>query len=646
MSTLRTATTWVALSLATGLAFGQGQPNAPVSRHVGLDVLGVVSSTPYVTTASAGIVLTVHAPAGSTYDLILESTIASADFSLSSPALVGPLTSPPGVGLPGGPNTTYFYQPGATGVAPGYPALPAASVLPIGTYFTDPTGGVPGVIPAGATSQTLVSGFQLAQGTPANFQALVTDPVGTPANPGPVGYATNGQQRPVIAIPTGLQTSGYVSTSGAFTTGNVRDIEQGDIDGDGDLDEVLVGIPFNGWTYSTISFPGTVPTRTNTSFTMGMNVQAASAELVDLNDDGYMDLVIGGNATFPGGATQRSLFQAYLGAPGVGLVGGTSVTVVFDPALAGFQMDITDVETGDFNGDGLMDVYAACGGFDCDFPELNRLFLGSLSGPGGTYRLVEATGPNMEPVFDDSEDCEVFDFEGDGDLDIVVANYDGGAAATFGNSVNVIHVNNGMGVFTPMPAPGPAVETADVLAVDIDRNGFDDLYFGNFLRTTADCGFTVPIPDDLFLNTAGVFVNMTGLIPNNAWATVDVEAVSIPVTEFSTKFSTRDFDGDGDVDIFIALGSFGNAAAAVNQNLAGVDRGVLILNNQQADLGFPAGGTLPPFVLDFQAAGTEDITDIEMGDWLSPLAPVGRWFEKDFGMARWTGGTSVYSKNP
>ena len=636
----------VALTLASGLALGQGQPNASVSRHIGLDVLSVVNRTGGSPLTPGGITLTVHAPAGSLYDLILETSPASADYSLSLPIPVGPLTSPMGS------NTVYFainapFGNGFISLLAPIPLLPIGQILSLPMYFTDPAGGVPGKISPGATSQTLVSTFQLPAPSLASFQALVVRASGsTPAHPGPTSYLTDGQKRLVVPTSTTLATSGYSRAKGAVTSGNVRDVEQGDLDGDGDLDEVAIGSPSNGWTFSRIQFPSSGPTRINSVGTMGAAVQTTSAEIVDLDDDGHLDFIVGASQVPGVAATPGNLFRAYRVSPTGGQLVGTPIQVTFDTGLASvYPMDITDIETADFNGDGFIDVYASCGGVDCNKPELNRMFFGTLT-PNG-YQLTEVTRQNFQAFpLDDSWDGEVFDYDGDGDMDIVVGNYAGGPSATFGNSVNLIHINNGAGIFTTIPAPGPARETADILAVDIDRNGFDDLYIGNYLAIDEVCNFGSIVPDNLFLNSGGAFTDATPMILGNNWATLDVEAVSTPQTEFAAQgLSTRDYDGDGDIDIFIGLGSHGNLTnPVVGPAVPGITRGILILKNQQSDMGIAPGGPLPLFDVDM-ASTKDDVTDIEFGDWINIGGLVGRWFEKDLGVATWQLGITTLTKN-
>lgn len=619
-----------ALLTLPGIAFAQGQPNTTVSRTVGLDVLGTIGST-FLDTTQNGIVLTVHGPSGTAYDLHLEISLAAADFSMPLPPFVGPLTQP------FTPSSIYFQSGQITPPSPTLPLMAGA--------FVDPTGGTPGLIPPNATSQTLVSTFQLPANIPANFQVAALDPVGNPINPAGTFYWTNGQQRPVIAPPTNLGLSGYLGATGTPVAGAVLDVEQADMDGDGDLDEVAVGSPPTGWTFSTVSFPAGGPMRTTGVQLMAGVASATTAEFADFNQDGLLDLVVGGT-----GPNSTSNLQVFLnaGAPNF-LNPGNPAQINFLPLTFKQPFNVNDVETGDFNGDGLIDIVTACGG-GCAAPEVNRYFYGSFT--GGVYALNEVPGPLVagQPVLDDSRDCEVFDLDGDGDLDVYFANFDG-VGATLGRSVNVYHTNNGVGGFAAVASPEAPTQSIDVLLADFDLDGDDDCYVGNFAQTSLDCSqFVAGASDNLLINMGGAFVDMSGLIPFDFWFTTDVEGVSMPTGEILSGANVaRDYDGDGDVDIFLGLGLLGATIPNQAPGVPGTSSGILILQNLQADSGFPAG-TLPNFGIDFSALSTiaaaADVADIELGDWLNPAEPVGRWFEKDIGVGSINQGHEVLSKQP
>lgn len=460
---------------------------------------------------------------------------------------------------------------------------------------------------------------------------------------------SDGQHRQVISPPATLATSGFTYNITQVPSGIVWDMEQGDLDGDGDLDEVYIGTPPGSWTIATINHPAGVASRADSVFT-AVGFTAISGEIADLNDDGIMDLVVVGvsPSVFPN-LSMEAFLNSDINTNGI--PGGAPVQVNWDPAFADFPMSAVDVETGDLNGDGLMDVYVACGSLLCEdsVAQPNRMFFGNITALG-VYELNEATANFIANPIDDSRDCEMFDYEGDGDLDLVVANSGGGAGASFGSSVNLIHINNGAGLFATMVVPGTPAESSDVLAVDIDQNGFADLYFGNFAVPEDDlCVYSSIVPDQFLLNSGGTLVDATGLIPDNNWASVDVEAVSLPSgAAQSLGLSRRDYDGDGDVDIFIGLGSGVSFAAPLFPAVNGVNSGIVILINQMVEQGVAPGGVLPDFVVDTTTLQNMEVRDLEFGSWFVPGGGpnIDRWFEKDLGVGSFGFGAWALTKNP
>lgn len=168
-----------------------------------------------------------------------------------------------------------------------------------------------------------------------------------------------------------------------------------------------------------------------------------------------------------------------------------------------------DVEFADLNGDGAMDVVMAL-----EFAPSHVAF---GDGAGGFVIDPQRVLP-AKPS--DSEDVAIADFDGDGDLDIVLASED--------NQDNELFLNDGTGAFVDVSERLPVRGLSNaVLAFDVDVDGDVDLLFGNAGRNR------------LLLNDGtGRFLDATDArLPPTVDVTQDVEA--------------GDVDGDGDVDLAV-----------------------------------------------------------------------------------------------
>ena len=126
------------------------------------------------------------------------------------------------------------------------------------------------------------------------------------------------------------------------------------------------------------------------------------------------------------------------------------------------------IAVADFDGDGYDDVFMANAGLNAPSGGQNRLLINDTSGA-----FKEATAGSVPLRDDDSIGIAAIDFDGDGDLDVFVAN--------FGTAHRLL-VNDGKGRFTdgsdtflpPKVTYGTAVSVAD-----FNQDGYPDVFIGS-----------------------------------------------------------------------------------------------------------------------------------------------------------------------
>ncbi len=285
------------------------------------------------------------------------------------------------------------------------------------------------------------------------------------------------------------------------------DVAMGDLDGDGDLDAVIVdnNQPSHIWVNDGGLQGGTPGNFTDSGHTIGVT-QTQAVALGDLDGDGDLDAYIGRASTDPWVVTRD---QIWFNDGGVFTDTGQSLS----------ESDTCDVALGDLDGDGDLDAFVArgclAGATD------NEIWLNQGNGV-----FTQTVGLLYEGQ---TFAVALGDVDNDGDLDAVTGNY----GWQVGSSLK-LWLNDGIGQFVETTSLEEFTwEARDLALADLDGDLDLDLVVGTGVND----------PNTVWLNQGGMQGGATGTFTHTG------QTLAISST---FGIDLGDLDADGDLDLFVA----------------------------------------------------------------------------------------------
>lgn len=270
------------------------------------------------------------------------------------------------------------------------------------------------------------------------------------------------------------------------TTRDTEEVVFGDLDGDGDLDALLVSED-DQQNELYLNEGGSFQREDDRLPVTGTS---NAVVLTDLNDDGRLDAIIGNNG-------QNNLL---MGDGAGGFIDETSARL---PQTAAITQDLA---LADIDGDGDLDLVT---GNEDD----NRIY---INDGAGVFADESAARLPLRAGAEETRGVDLADIDGDGDLDLLFANV--GLGVGRADPQNRVLINNGAGVFvdeTESRLPTDKDYSMDGDFADIDGDGDPDILtanYGDSDRPRQATRYRVYLNDG-----AGVFVERTGdLLPETA----------------------------------------------------------------------------------------------------------------------------------
>ncbi|MCZ6827756.1 MAG: CRTAC1 family protein [Gammaproteobacteria bacterium] len=299
---------------------------------------------------------------------------------------------------------------------------------------------------------------------------------------------------------------------------------------------------------------------------VGDSAWSVSSSFVDYDSDGLLDIYVGNyvDYTIAGNKPCRSTTSArdYCSPKVYRPQNDTLYRNLGDGGFADVSRmagihEVTGgalgVVAADFNGDLAIDIYVANDGVP------NQLWINDGDGRFRDEAYLSGVAVNMDGAPEASMGVAAADFDGDGDMDLLMTH--------LARETSTLYVNDGSGWFEDRTAtaglagPSFAYTGFGTVWLDYDNDGWLDLFVANGAVTRnqelVDRGDPYPLgqANQLFVN-----------LGNAQFKLVDVADDPIfRVTEVSRGVASGDIDNDGDVDLLLTNNA-GRARLLLNQS--------------------------------------------------------------------------------